>query len=122
PPHTWRIISRAASAAPAASFLPVIRAEPRPDPDLIFAASRCELGLRPTSSVLTQSAAQTWMHLDGTIPTTAANVVRTLSLTFSELSGLPFHDPVAAASHGFKFFAIENHKLSPVIGNQSCPL
>ena len=25
PPHTWRIISRAASAAPAASFLPVIR-------------------------------------------------------------------------------------------------
>ena len=25
PPHTWRIISRAASAAPAASFLPAIR-------------------------------------------------------------------------------------------------
>jgi len=28
PPHTWRIISRAASAAPAASFLPVTRKWP----------------------------------------------------------------------------------------------
>jgi len=27
PPHTWRIISRAASAAPAASFLPTTRSE-----------------------------------------------------------------------------------------------
>src|SRR5439155_14555409 len=53
PPHAWRIISRAASAAPAASCLPTTRPESGSAVLEINDSNRAALGRRPTSGCQT---------------------------------------------------------------------